>query len=192
MEELIKQLSNKEDTSIELKTFLQKNTQQKTIPKGTILQSIGTNKLEGYYVKKGLLRSYIIDEKGKLHIYMFAPEGWFIMDMVLLSKEKEGILYIDALEASEIVIMKEDIFRYPEKLSVNILIKDIDRLVNRIITLQKRVFMLMSMPAKERYIDFLKTYPQIAQRIPQKMIASYLGITPEVLSGIRSKMNKER
>jgi CRP-like cAMP-binding protein len=192
MEELIKQLSNKEDTSIELKTFLQKNTQQKTIPKGTILQSIGTNKLEGYYVKKGLLRSYIIDEKGKLHIYMFAPEGWFIMDMVLLSKEKEGILYIDALEASEIVIMKEDIFKYPEKLSVNILIKDIDRLVNRIITLQKRVFMLMSMPAKERYIDFLKTYPQIAQRIPQKMIASYLGITPEVLSGIRSKMNKER
>jgi hypothetical protein len=64
---------------------------------------------------------------------------------------------------------------------------DTEKLSKRIAVLQKRVIMLMSATAWERYQDFLDTYPNIVQRVPQKMIASYLGITPEALSSLRAK-----
>ncbi|MEL7120336.1 MAG: Crp/Fnr family transcriptional regulator, partial [Bacteroidota bacterium] len=69
---------------------------------------------------------------------------------------------------------------------------DFDRLVRRLSVLQDRIIMLMSASAKERYQHFLDTYPDIIQRVPQKMIASYLGITPEALSTVKGKMKKSK
>ena len=63
----------------------------------------------------------------------------------------------------------------------------IEKLLKRVAVLQKRIIMLMSATAWERYQDFIETYPNIVQRVPQKMIASYLGITPEALSKIRGE-----
>ena len=144
------------------------------VKKGTILQHTGDLNTKAYVVVKGLLRSYTIDKKGKEHIFMFAPEGWIIAD--ILPADVPCELYIDVLEDSEIVVEEKNV--EPQK-DVALL------LVKRIYVLQKRVIMLMSSSAIERYEHFEATYPSILQRVPQKMIASYLGITPEALSKVK-------
>ena len=145
-----------------------------SLKKGEILQRKGDLKSWGYQIKTGLLRSYTIDEKGKEHIYMFAPENWIMADAVFEGEACE--LYIDALEDSELVQ-----FDRTER-AVDV---EIDKLLRRLVVLQKRVIMLMSASALERYEHFVDTYPDIVQRVPQKMIASYLGITPEALSTVK-------
>ena len=122
-----------------------------------------------------MLRSYTISDKGKEHIYMFAPEDWIIADNV--SPKEPCDLFIDALEDSVIIKREKDF--HDEH--------DVSKLLNRISVLQKRVIMLMRASAIERYEHFIDTYPDIVQRVPQKMIASYLGITPEALSTVRRK-----
>lgn len=146
------------------------------IKKGDILQWKGDLNSKIYLVKSGLLRSYTIDEKGKEHIFMFAPENWFIADSQ--PKETPCDLFIDALEDSVVSIREKEI----EKEG-----KNVKGLVTRISVLQKRVIMLMSSSAIERYEHFVSTYPQIIQRVPQKMIASYLGITPEASSKVKGQ-----
>lgn len=140
------------------------------VKKGQILQRKGALHSKIYEVESGLLRSYSIDEKGKEHIYMFAPENWIVGDNV--SPQKPCELFIDALEDS--VILQRDKDQNPAI--------DTRKLINRLEVLQRRVIMLMSASAIERYEHFVETYPNIVQRVPQKMIASYLGITPEALS----------
>lgn len=146
----------------------------KTIQKGALLQKEGELGTKAYYVKKGLLRSYVIDHKGKEHIYMFAPEDWIVADSNPAAEPAK--LYIDALEDSIVVEMKKD----PDQLE-----PEVPPLLRRIRVLQNRVIMLMSSSAIERYEHFCETYPDILQRVPQKMIASYLGITPEALSKVK-------
>lgn len=143
------------------------------VRKGQILQRKGDLNSMVYIVKSGLLRSYSIDDKGKEHIYMFAPENWIIADGV--SSQKPCELFIDALEDSEIIIREKNINQSSHT----------HKLINRLETLQNRIIMLMSATAIERYEHFVATYPNIVQRVPQKMIASYLGITPEALSTVK-------
>ena len=148
------------------------------IKKGQLIQRRGELKSKVYQVEAGLLRSYAISDKGKEHIYMFAPEGWIIADNV--SPEQPCELFIDAIEDS--IVLQRDKNQHEEF--------DVPKLLKRISVLQKRVIMLMCASALERYRHFETTYPQIVQRVPQKMIASYLGITPEALSTIRSTSKK--
>ena len=143
--------------------------------KGDIIQSKGDLNTKLYHVRKGMLRSYDIDEKGKIHIFMFAPEDWCIADSQVPDEPCE--LFIDAIEDSTVEVM--------EKKEEPIL--DMQVFVKRIFVLQQRVIMLLSATALERYENFMETYPDIAQRVPQKMIASYLGVTPEALSKIKRK-----
>ena len=147
------------------------------VKKGDILQRSGDVNSKVYMVISGLLRSYTIDKKGKEHIFMFAPENWTIADSQ--PKETPCDLYIDAIEDSVIMVLTKDIQRES---------KHIKPILKRLAVLQKRVVMLMSFSAIERYEHFEHTYPEILQRVTQKMIASYLGITPEALS----KIKKER
>ncbi|MEL6357747.1 MAG: Crp/Fnr family transcriptional regulator [Bacteroidota bacterium] len=144
------------------------------VKKGDILQREGELDTKVYHVRKGLLRSYSVDEKGKKHIFMFAPEGWTIADGV--TPEQPSELFIDALEDAKVIVLTKDTER--EKHNAKPLLK-------RIMVLQQRVIMLMSSSALQRYEHFLETYPDIIQRVPQKMIASYLGITPEALSKLK-------
>lgn len=151
-----------------------KDIHLKTISKGTILQKEGDLNTKAYVVRKGLLRSYSIDEKGRQHIFMFAPEGWIIADTN--PADEPAKLYIDVLEDAEVLAMEKDI----EHDSLEPI-----PLLRRIRVLQNRVIMLMSASAIERYEHFCETYPDILQRVPQKMVASYLGITPEALSKVK-------
>ncbi len=144
-----------------------------SVKKGQIIQRKGVLDSKIYYVLDGLLRSYALDEKGKEYIFQFAPEGWTIADT--LSPTEPCQLFIDALEDSLIVQRDKDPATEAEP----------EKLLKRLGVLQQRVIMLMSAPAIERYEHFIQTYPDIAQRIPQRMIASYLGITPEALSKVK-------
>jgi CRP-like cAMP-binding protein len=150
------------------------------INKGQILQHIGEINSKVYFVESGLLRSYSIDEKGKEHIYVFAPENWFIGDGVLPTEPNE--LFIDAIEDSVVKIIDKD----PESKNFE---KKATR--KRIAVLQKRIIMLMSFTAIQRYKHFIETYPDIVQRVPQRMIASYLGVTPETLSAAKRQWYKK-
>jgi len=148
------------------------------VKKGQILQRKGDLNTNVYVVESGLLRSYSIDEKGKEHIYLFGPEKWIVADAT--SEGQPCELFIDALEDSTLVVRgnnielsKDDNFGNPESMQV---------IRNRFLVLQNRIIMLMSSTAIERFEHFIKTYPGIVQRVPQRMIASYLGITPEALS----------
>ena len=151
------------------------------VNKGQILQRKGELYTKVYAVETGLLRSFTIDEKGKEHIFAFAHEGWTIADLCEVTDPCE--LFIDALEESTVTIIEKE----ERKKQV-----DINTVVNRIFVLQNRVIMLMSAPAIERYEHFVKIYPNIVQRVPQKMIASYLGITPEALSRVRKERTKAK
>ncbi len=149
---------------------------QITVQKGAILQKSGELNTKIYKVISGLLRSYTIDEKGKEHIFMFGPEGWVVADNV--SPDQPCDLYIDTLEDSVVHVFPKDIKKESQNAPA---------FIKRIAVLQKRVIMLMSATAIERYEHFEQTYPDIIQRVPQKMIASYLGITPEALSKIKNE-----
>ncbi len=141
------------------------------VKKGQILQYEGDINSMVYEVNSGLLRSYTIDQKGKEHIFSFAPEGWIIADAV--QGEDPCEFFIDALEDSTITIRDKDL----SQISPNA-----QAITKSILVLQRRVIMLMSYSGLQRYEHFIQTYPDLTQRVPQRMIASYLGITPEALS----------
>ena len=142
-----------------------------------------------FYIEKGLLRSYTIDEKGKEHIFSFASEGWIIADIDSQEFNHPAELFIDCIEDSEIVVFDRKCFKLAD-LSEQQLRENANLLARRIAVLQKRVIMLMSVSAQERYSTFLKSFPKLVNRVPQRMIASYLGITPEALSKIRGQIAK--
>lgn len=111
---------------------------------------------------------------------MFAPEGWTIGDY--LEASKPAVLFIDALEDSYIIERQKDL--KDER-------KNVAPIFRRLGVLQTRILMLLSSNALERYEHFIDTYPDIVQRVPQRMIASYLGITPEALSKIKGERRKK-
>ncbi len=169
------------DTKAKLKIFV----------KGDILQYAGDFKVSAFYVKKGLLRSYIIDSKGKEHIFMFAPENWIIADLEALEFNEPVQLFIDCLEDSEVIIFDKNCL-FKSNLSKDKIAENTQLLYRRIGKLQRRVLMLMGSLAADRYTYFLNTYPELPNRVPQRMIATYLGITPQALSSIRGKIARSK
>lgn len=151
------------------------------VKKGDILQRGGDLYLDAYVVKKGLLRSYTIDSKGKEHIFMFASEGWSIADAEPQINSNPTELFIDALEDSIVLIMDKPKFDF-ESLSTEQMQVQLNKSLKRALVLQNRVLKLLSAPAIDRYHEFLNLYPGVVNRVPQHMIASYLGVTPEALS----------
>lgn len=151
--------------------------------RGEVLQRKGEVGTKVYFVQKGLLRSYSIDKKGNEHIFLFGPEGWIIADSCLPAEP--CMLYIDALEDSEYVVRDKNYDQAAIKASF-------EAMTRRIFQLQKRVLMQMGSSALERYEYFEQTYPDLVQRVPQRMIASYLGITPVGLSKAKSQRLKNK
>lgn len=163
----------------------------KQLQKGTILQRQGEITNRAYFVKKGLLISYTIDTKGKQHIFMFAPEGWIIADNEAQAFEQPAELYIEVVEKAEVLVFNRNLLTEPDLTPIQ-LRQNVTLLARRVAVLQKRVIMLMSATAKERYEYFLETYPGLPNRVPQRMIATYLGITPQALSKIRGQITRSK
>lgn len=162
----------------------------KSFEKGNILHKKGEVTQRAFYVNEGLLRSYIIDSKGKEHIFMFASEGWIIADIESQEFEQASELYIDCLEDSEVVVFNRNRL-FSSSAKADKVEEHFKLLYRRMGVLQRRVLMLMSAPAPDRYKYFLDAYPDLPNRIPQHMIAAYLGITPQALSTIRRKLSQE-
>jgi len=138
-----------------------------------------------------LLRSYTIDKKGKEHVFMFASEGWFVSDIESQAFNNKTVLFIEAIENSEVYVIDLDTFAQSQE-NIDDYNSMITPLLKRIGVMQRRILALMSASATERYESFLQIYPELPNRVPQKMIASYLGITPEALSTIRHKIAKKQ
>lgn len=139
------------------------------------------------FVNKGCLRSYSIDEEGREHIVQFAIEEWWIGDMYSFLTGEPSDYNIDALEDAELLMIDrkaqnsilEHLPAYEKYLRI--------LLENNYVATRRRLNNMMAKTAEEKYLDFIKQYPHITQRVPQHMVASYLGITPETLSRARKQ-----
>lgn len=158
------------------------------VKKGEVLLKSGSRGGDAFYVVSGCLRSYITDSKGKEHIYLFAPEDWIISDLEFNKTRGSAILNIDAVEDSEVKRISISLFTTIPDSDRPLVEEALNKLHNRIYSLQKRVIELLSYSAEERYAEFIKTYPNLHSRVPLKMIASYLGVTPESLSRVRKEL----
>lgn len=164
---------------------LLENCDIKTFKKGEFLLRKNEYCKHAFFVENGLLRQYSMNENGKEHILSFAPENWIVTDRESSVFNQPSAYYIQALEDSKVVMIDEDFIRL---LSEKILaFTDFNNrlLHNHIRHLQNRINLLLSAAAEDRYLQFIKMYPDIMLRVPQTMIASYLGITPESLSRVR-------
>ena len=139
------------------------------------------------FVIKGCLRGYTIDENGFDHILQFAPPDWWIADMYSLISQKPGHLNIDAIEDTTVLLLaKTD----QEKLFINVpKFERFFRIIteNSLVASRQRLLDNMSLTAQQRYAEFCHHYPTLIEHLPQKLIASYIGVTPEFLSKVKAE-----
>lgn len=160
----------------------------KKVKAGEYLLREGEAAKHTFYVESGLLRKYGISKDGKESILQFAPEKWFVTDRESAHYGRPSLYFIQALEDSQLLLIDDSFLKdlsnkLPEFTSFN------NRLLhNHIHQLTNRVYELLSTSAEERYLKFIQTYPDILLRVPQWMVASYLGITPESLSRVRKSL----
>lgn len=160
----------------------------KSYKKGEVILSEGALKSDSYFINYGLLRLYSVDAKAKEHIIQFAPENWMVSERNSMLFDEPSPYYIEVIEDSEVLVIHKNFFIELKKDIPDILELNIKMLHNSIRFMQQRITMLMSATAEERYLHFIKLYPNLTLRVPQWMIASYLGITPESLSRVRKDL----
>jgi CRP-like cAMP-binding protein len=160
----------------------------KTFEKNELILMAGEVSSTGYFVLSGLLRCYSIDNKGKAHIIQFAPEQWWLSERNGMFFNEASELFIDAIEHTRAVMMPKDFINEAAKHVPCMNDLNSTMLNNAIRFMQRRINMLLSATAEERYLNFIQLYPNLTLRVPQWMIASYLGITPESLSRVRKDL----
>lgn len=134
------------------------------------------------FVLSGLLKLYSVDKNGFEHIIQFAPKGWWVGDLQSYQKQQPGNLYIDAIEDTEMIEISrtamEQLYEAVPKFERFFRILS----ENALAAYQQRLSANLSLPAKDRFGYFVELYPNLLQQLPQKYIASYIGVTPEFLS----------
>lgn len=143
------------------------------------------------FVDEGLLQFLSLDEKGVEHILQFAPENWLMADRSSMYFDEPSLYYIKAIEPSKVVFLHPQFFSEAAKLRFEFSRFTEKSLQRSVYYLQRRINSLLAMTAKERYLEFIELYPNLLLRVPQWMIASYLGITPESLSRVRREIAKD-
>ena len=154
----------------------------------TLLLNAGEVCKSSYFVKSGVLRSFTINDNIIEHILHFACKGWWIGDMYSLISQKPGHLFIEVLEDAETIELSKE--------NQEILYKEVPKLErffrilteNSLVSHQERIMNNLSLTAEERFINFKNKYPKLLQKVPQKHIASYLGVTPEFYSKMKKKL----
>ena len=140
------------------------------------------------FVEKGLLRSYTIHNNGNEHIVQFAMEGWFIADLYSYLSGETALYNIEAIEDSELVLMSKAANDLLLQQCPNYQTFMLQVITNAYVALQKRLSAIPHLTVDERYQHLLQQYPTLPNRVPQHMIAAYLGITPETLSRVRRRI----
>ena len=188
MENFIAYLHKNAGVNDQEATKITERLRSEQLEKGRLLLSPGEICSHSFFVEKGLLRSYTIDQAGKEHIVQFAPENWIITDRSSTYFNEPSELYIDAVETATVIYLDRSFIDHASEISKNFRAFNEKALHNHIRHLQKRITLLLSASAEQRYMNFIKLYPDLTLRIPQWMIASYLGITPESLSRVRKEL----
>ncbi len=158
------------------------------LPKKTLLVQEGDRCLHSYFVIKGCIKSYVLDQTGKEHILQFAPENWMITDLHSLLYEVPATTYLETIEATTVRVVPSTLFSIKSSVSAEQLLIQNQKLLRNIAVAQKRLADVLGATSKQRYLNFLETYPGLAQRLPLKHIAAYIGVTPEYLSNIRRQL----
>jgi CRP-like cAMP-binding protein len=189
---LLKYISNYIDlTPNEIAILTSKITVRKYLKGQYIVQQGDICKYE-CFVLSGCTKTFYIDKEGQEHILMFSIEDWWTSDMGSFITQTPADFNVQCLENSEFVMFSydiiEDLYRDIPKLE-----RFFRQIIERgFVASQKRIVRNFSLSAKEQYLYFRDQYPLIEQRIPQYMIASYLGITKEFLSKIKSQLILEQ
>ncbi|HEX9601816.1 MAG TPA: Crp/Fnr family transcriptional regulator [Mariniflexile sp.] len=163
----------------------------KTVSKNEFLLKQGAICSHFFFVEKGLLRFYTLNEDGKENILQFATENWIVSDRGSVYFQEPSTYYIDAFEDSIVIMIDENFVDQVSLVNPNYRKHNERLLQNHIRHLYKRISQLLGASARTRYLEFVKMYPDIMLRVPQWMIASYLGITPESLSRVRKALADE-
>lgn len=144
------------------------------------------------FVDKGMLREYSVDKNGNEHIIQFAPEGWTIADLYSFLTGELATYNIDALEDTELVLMSKS--AHDELLKISPKYETYNRLqiTGAYLAMQKRITSILSLSLEERYTNLTALYPDIVQRVPQHMLASFMGLKPETLSRVRKKIATQK
>ena len=161
------------------------------LDKGDIILYEGTTVSHQYYVYSGCLRTYYIDHQGKEHTLQFAIKDWWISDYTAFFNQSKSILNIECIQDAELYKISRDSMErlYSEVPRIESFFRK--KLENAFSSFQKRILSNLSQSAKERYISFIHSYPNIEQSVKNYHIASYLGITTESLSRIRKEISHE-
>src|SRR5574343_263883 len=144
-----------------------------------------------YFVQRGVVRSFTINDQIIEHVLHFACEGWWICDMYSYISEKPGNLFVEVLEDAEIVIItkenQQQLYQEIPKLErfFRILAE------NSLVSHQERLMDNLSLTAEERFEKFCSKYPSLIQKVPKKHIASYIGVTPEFFSKMKARLLKK-
>jgi CRP-like cAMP-binding protein len=160
----------------------------KKIKKDTLLLRQGDVCSQVFFVSKGLLRAYTIDSFDKEHIIQFGPEDSWVSDRNSFYFNLPAMFYVDAIEDCEVVYINKEFYEKAEKIIPGFNSFTVMILHNSIRFMQRRISLLLGATAEQRYLDFIELYPNLTLRVPQWMIASYLGITPESLSRVRKEL----
>lgn len=139
------------------------------------------------FVEKGCTRTFYLDDDGQEHTVMFSIEDWWSAELGSYISQEPADFHIQCIEDTQVIQIS-----YEDQLELFDQVPKLDRIFRKIleralVASQKRIIRNFSLTAKERYEVFCREYPSIEQRIPQYMVASYLGITKEFLSKIRSQ-----
>ncbi len=141
------------------------------------------------FVEKGALRLYRVNEDGSEHIVVFALEGAFITDLYSFLTNEPSIYNIDAIEDSELVLITRSASDELRQLSSKYQEFIFRETSEAYIQLERRITSTISLGLEERYKELTTNYPDIIYRVPQHMIASYMGLTPETLSRVRKRIS---
>jgi CRP-like cAMP-binding protein len=140
------------------------------------------------FIAKGLLRSYNVDDKGNEHINVFGWEGWWLSDFKSFLSGVPAVFNIDAIEDSELMMIS-----LADYDALTLAVPIMDRYFrilyqNSLVTKERRLMSAITHTAEEKYVQLVESNPHIIERIPQNLIASYLGLAPETLSRIKKNL----
>ena len=188
MTSIIQNISKHVTLTSEEETLFLSKTETKFVKAKTILLSSNEIAKHTYFVNSGILRSFNINDNIIEHVLHFACEGWWIGDMYSYISEKPGNLFIEVLEDAEIVSISKE--------NHQLLYHEIPKLErffrilaeNSLVSHQERLMDNLSLTAEERFEKFCAKYPTLIQKVPQKQIASYIGVTPEFLSKLKKRL----
>lgn len=160
--------------------FLSLNRREVLLREGQICRSY-------YFVEKGCLRMYFLNNKGMEKTTQFALEHWWLSDYFSLLDQKPSEYTIETIEQSEILAISAQSFEDLLK-EVPVLELYFRKVMQKAVAAsQLRIKLLYELSKEELFLLFNAQFPEFVQRVPQYMLASYLGLTPEYLSEIRKK-----